>query len=226
MNKSWFLVLVIVFPVYSSSKGLVVYTKGKSYLTRDGQKKEIQIRTLIEEKDIITTEKESSLHVQLANGVMIRIGANTKIEFEKILKAIQQYEYKLVLRQGEVLTKIDKQKEKRIQFDVQAPTAIASVRGTEFLMEADNNKTLIAVNDGSLMVMDINQKERVILNSGEKIIATYEAFEKSLLEDYEKKKFELLQEFEKTRQKNLEILIQQLESNQKIIEEQKKKLKN
>ncbi|MDW7975591.1 MAG: FecR family protein [Leptospiraceae bacterium] len=226
MNKSWFLVLVIVFPVYSSSKGLVVYTKGKSYLTRDGQKKEIQIRTLIEEKDIITTEKESSLHVQLANGVMIRIGANTKIEFEKILKAIQQYEYKLVLRQGEVLTKIDKQKEKRIQFDVQAPTAIASVRGTEFLMDADTKKTLIAVNDGSLMVMDINQKERVILNSGEKIIATYEAFEKSLLEDYEKKKFELLQEFEKTRQKNLEILIQQLESNQKIIEEQKKKLKN
>jgi hypothetical protein len=116
----------------SGSKALVVFKKGNTFLVRDNKKSEIQPNTIIQENDVIKTENDSYVNLQLSNSVIVRIGANSQVTLNQLLRKDNKEEYNLQLSQGEVLSKVEKDKKKQIKLEIQSPTAIASVRGTEF----------------------------------------------------------------------------------------------
>ncbi|GIX42038.1 MAG: hypothetical protein KatS3mg129_1771 [Leptospiraceae bacterium] len=218
------IVLFITNSIFSQSKALVVFKKGKSYVINNNQKKEIKINTILNENDIIKTEKDAYVNLQLSNGVLIRVGGNTQITLNKIVRKDNNEEFGIQLSQGEVLSKVEKDKKKKIKLDIQSPTAIASVRGTEFFVEAEKDSSTIAVNEGKVEVSSIDGSQKQTVEAGEKIIATFKEMKKSILETYEKQKFEMLQELEKTKKQNFENVIKQIEKNQQLIEEQKNKI--
>jgi hypothetical protein len=208
----------------SGSKALVVFKKGNTFLVRDNKKSEIQPNTIIQENDVIKTENDSYVNLQLSNGVIVRIGANSQVTLNQVLRKDNQEEYNLQLSQGEVLSKVEKDKKKQIKLDIQSPTAIASVRGTEFLVESKSNSTTIAVNEGKVEVSSIDGSQKQTIEAGEKIVATFNEQKKSIMDTYEKQKFKMIQELEKTKKQNFENVLKQIEQNQKMIEEQKNKI--
>lgn len=210
--------------IYSNSKALVIFKKGNTFLIKEDKKIPITINSIVSENDVIKTEKDSYVNLQLGNGVIIRVGSNSQIHFKSILRGDKEEIYSMNLNEGEVLTKVEKQKDKTIKLDIQSPTAIASVRGTEFYVETDQNQSKIAVNEGKVEVSSIDGSQKQTVEAGEKIIATFQEQRKSILETYEKQKFAMIQELEKTKKQNLENVIKQIESNQKLIEEQKNKI--
>lgn len=222
---SFIIMLVIYsFPIFSQSKALVVFKKGNCTLIRNNQKMEIKVNTLLEEKDKIKTEKDSSLNLQLSNGVILRIGSNTELSIAEITRKENEESFKLNLSQGEVLTKVEKDQKKKTKLDIQSPTAIAGVRGTEFYVESQKDSTTIAVNEGKVEVSNIDGSQKETIEAGEKIIASFKEMKKSILETYEKQKFEMIQELENTKKQNFENVLKQIEKNQQLIEEQKKQI--
>jgi hypothetical protein len=185
---------------------------------------EIKVNTLLEEKDKIKTEKNSSLNLQLSNGVILRIGSNTELSIAEITRKENDEYFKLNLSQGEVLTKVEKDQKKKTKLDIQSPTAIAGVRGTEFYVESQKDSTTIAVNEGKVEVSNIDGSQKETIEAGEKIIASFKEMKKSILETYEKQKFEMIQELENTKKQNFENVLKQIEKNQQLIEEQKKQI--
>lgn len=218
------IILFITNSIFSQSKALVVFKKGKSYVINNNQKKEIKINTILKESDIIKTEKDAYVNLQLSNGVLIRVGENTQITLNKIVRKDNNEEFSIQLSQGEVLSKVEKDNKKKTKLDIQSPTAIASVRGTEFFVEAEKDSSTIAVNEGKVEVSSIDGTQKQTVEAGEKIIATFKEMKKSILETYEKQKFEMLQELEKTKKQNFENVLKQIEKNQQLIEEQKNKI--
>ncbi len=221
------MVLMLYFSIlsiiYGNSKGLVVYTKGECYLIRNNSQSSLKVNTIILEQDIIKTKKNSNVNIQLSNGVLIRIGEESQITLKKILNQNRDEEFELQLNNGNILSKVEKEKNKNknIKLNIQSPTAIASVRGTEFYVETS---TTIAVNQGKVEVSSIDGTQKQTVEAGEKIMATFQELKKSILETYEKEKFKMIQELDKTKKQNLENVIKQIENNQKLIEEQKNKI--
>ncbi len=210
--------------VLGNSKALVVFKKGNSYIIKESKSIPITVNTILTENDIIKTEKDAYLNLQLSNGVIVKIGANSQIKLNKIIKTNQEEEYKISLQNGEILSKVNKEKDKKIKLDIQSPTAIASVRGTELYIEANHSESLIAVNEGRVEVSNIDGSQKQIIEAGEKIIVTFREQKKDILGVYEKSKFNMIQELEKTKKQNLENVILQIEKNQKLLEEQKNKI--
>jgi Uncharacterized protein conserved in bacteria len=173
----------------SGSKALVVFKKGNTFLVRDNKKSEIQPNTIIQENDVIKTENDSYVNLQLSNGVIVRIGANSQVTLNQLLRKDNKEEYNLQVSQGEVLSKVEKDKKKQIKLEIQSPTAIASVRGTEFLVESKSNSTTIAVNEGKVEVSSIDGSQKQTIEAGEKIVATFNEQKKSIMDTYEKQKF-------------------------------------
>lgn len=228
-NKLKILFLILAFSIFfeglhANAKALVTFKKGKSYVIRNNVKQEINVNSLLEEKDIVKTEKDSYINVQMSNGVMLRIGGNTQISIEKVLRDKDNEEFLLGISEGDVLTKVEKEKNKNIKVHIQSPTAIASVRGTEFYVETQKDSSTIAVNEGKVEVSSIDGTQKQTIEAGEKIVATFQELKKSILETYEKQKFEMIEQLEKTKKQNFENVIQQIEKNQKLIEEQKKNI--
>ncbi len=208
----------------AGSKALVVFKQGNTFLFRNNIKTGIQPNTIIQENDVIKTEKDSYVNLQLSNGVIVRIGENSQITLNQLLRRDNIEEYNLLLSQGEVLSKVEKDKKKQIKLEIQSPTAIASVRGTEFLVESNPNSTTIAVNEGKVEVSSIDGSQKQTIEAGEKIVATFNQQKKSIMETYEKQKFKMIEELEKTKKQNFENVLKQIEQNQKMIEEQKNKI--
>lgn len=221
-----FFLLAIFIPTLSfgNSKALVVFKKGNSYVIKENKKIPIAVNTIITENDIIKTEKDAYVNLQLSNGVILKIGASSQIVVNKILRDNQSEEYKINLENGEILSKVNKEKSKNINLHIQSPTAIASVRGTEFFVESNQTQSMIAVNEGKVEVSNIEGNQKQTIEAGEKIIVTFQELKKEILGIYEKNKFAMIQELEKTKKQNFENVIQQIEKNQKLIEEQKNKI--
>ncbi|MFN3603285.1 MAG: FecR domain-containing protein [Leptonema sp. (in: bacteria)] len=215
---------MISYAIFAESKALVVFKKGNSFVLKENKPVPINVNTIVMEKDIIRTEKDSYVNLQLSNGVIVRIGSNSQIVISKILKTEKDEEFALDINKGEILSKVEKQKNKNLKLEIQSPTAIASVRGTDFYVEASEKETTIAVNNGKVEVSSIDGSQKQTIQAGEKIVATFQEQKKGILENYEKSKFAMIQELEKTKKQNLENVINQIEKNQKLIEEQRNKI--
>jgi hypothetical protein len=105
----------------------------------------------ITEKDSITTGPQSSCDVKVGSSI-IRVKEKSKMVFASIGMKGNLENTTLDLGEGRMLCK-PKKLMKEESFMVKTPTAIAAVRGTEFTVESDAQKTTrIKVYDGSVKV--------------------------------------------------------------------------
>ncbi len=228
MKITQFLILSLLFLTINlwgnenPKKALVTFKKGNVFFIRENQTHKIHINTILTEKDIIRTEKNSSVNIQFSDGVIIMIGPQTQLEIHKLMKENKKDEVRLKQSTGEILAKVSSKK--NTQLDIESPTTVASVRGTELLINSDQNTTTVAVNEGKVEVSRIDGSQKETIEAGQKIMVTFQEMKKSILEIYEKDKFHMIQELEKTKKQNLENLIQQIEKDQKMLQEQKQRI--
>jgi hypothetical protein len=99
----------------------------------------IQIGDIIKEKDVIKTEADSFCDVKIG-GSIIRIKEKSQVTMASLVRRNDQEDTTLGLSVGKMLCK-PKKLLKSEKFIVKTPTAVAGVRGTNFIVEADINRT-------------------------------------------------------------------------------------
>ncbi len=111
----------------------------------------IEIGDIIREKDVITTAEDAFCDVKIG-GSIIRVKEKSKVIISNLLKNNNLENTELGLNVGKMLCK-PKKLLKSESFIVKTPTAVAGVRGTKFIVEADIKRTTrIKVFDGKVKV--------------------------------------------------------------------------
>lgn len=108
----------------------------------------LAIQDKVSQGDTIVTGEKSFTTIQFQDIGLLRIQENTIISMNALFADDRGEIY---LEQGQVLSKLNRLK-KETEYRVKTPTAVASVRGTEYSASYINGKSLVSVRTGKVAV--------------------------------------------------------------------------
>jgi len=191
----------------------------------NSQPRQIKIQDAVKDGDTIETGDKSSVIVQVGDELLVRFEANTKVSVTSISDIARR---QISLEKGKVLSSVKKLK-KGNEYFIKTPTAVASVRGTEFLTDYAEGKTTVAVGKGSVSVVKSGTKEEKLVNPGNSVVVA-EKFEMrgiNKVETLELKKLEktpVVKEIEKLTPEELNKAYKESSKNDEEINEEIEKL--
>jgi hypothetical protein len=148
--------------------GSVTRLKGVAQVDRMGGVFNASVGTNIQNKDIITTQNNSLIKVQMIDGGVVNIGENSIFGFE-------QYSFNnnikahMVLQRGFFRIKSGKiGKLAPRKFRVDTKTAVIGIRGTDFYALVNGNREDIGCMKGEIFVD--TPKQRFNLKAGERVV--------------------------------------------------------
>jgi hypothetical protein len=144
------------------------YSGTATIQTAAAQPRPVNVQDMVKDGDVIETGDKSSVIVQVGDELFVRFEANTKVVVTSITDIAKR---EINLEKGKVLSSVAKLK-KGSEYSVKTPTAVASVRGTEFLTDFDNGKTIVAVGKGSVSVVKTETKEEKLVDLGNSVVVT------------------------------------------------------
>jgi hypothetical protein len=140
------------------------------------------------------------------------------------------------VNKGKVFTRIMKKLAKNDNFSITTPTTTAGVRGTEFLVEAGELKSLVACLNGSVEVKNdaspgqepvrINDEQQVIIEKDkpmkvEELSSENRNLMKDIRKNFQEMKQDIRERFEKKREEIRKAVIDQRQKNKEMVEKQK-----
>lgn len=199
--------------------GLVTFRVGDVDLVRKDRSRKVKVRELIEEKDVIKTGPKSRVVVQFSEGAFIAIQENTEVAVNKIRRTSSRLEFFVNLVKGQL--GVDAREGERYDIRIQGPTAVALVRGTTFLVEAEGMNTRVIVGEGEVEVQGPGTA-KLSVRSGEKVLAepgpgNTVGLQKNMVTEFEKNRLRMLEEFRASKARNFDHLIQQIERNKNLM---------
>ena len=145
MKKLLFILGLFCFlftPVLAKEKkefGVVISVSGKVKLIRGLKKVEIKKGTIVYFEDHIKTSDESKVEIESGKKNNVVVQPNSKVMLRDSLSADKSEGKKIVfLFKGSVRCKLKNLKEK--EFAIKTPSAVAGVRGTDFVVSYDPEK--------------------------------------------------------------------------------------
>ena len=204
---------------------LIVVTRvaGDVLVERSGKSKRLKFNSLLEEGDLLISKKGKA-DIQIGPGSIVRLQPHSKLVIKTAYKKGNVERTSVKLNQGSLFTKIFNKMIGDSYFRVETPSAVAAVRGTEFLIsngdakESDPNG--VYVNSGQVAVtLQKGAKTReFIATTNEQVLLNYEDAKKEILDNYMKKKLEILSGVKLMREKSYEMLKQQRERSRENLE--------
>lgn len=168
--KKLLLVLILIALSFSCRTkklvdfGFISFYYGDVTIVNDGKKTKPKLKMILISGDTIQTRAKGRVDVQLLNFGVIRINQNSKVDIDKVISEVNE-SIKIGLDRGQILCKFKKLKKGK-EAIIETPTAVAGVRGTTFLVEADEKtkKSEIAVTSGSVEVENKNDpgKKKIV----------------------------------------------------------------
>jgi hypothetical protein len=186
MKKTVLLVIAVLGLSYGCTRQHVDEYSMITFMIGDVKKNNVtvQIGDIIKEKDIIQTGTDSFCDIKIGDS-LIRVKQKTKVILSALIRQGGLDNTTIDLDSGKMLCK-PKKLLKSETFFVKTPTAVAGVRGTQFIVEADTNGTSrIKVFDGQVKVArrvkeldkniekilslapDVNKQEKVIITKAD-----------------------------------------------------------
>ncbi|MDX2446885.1 MAG: FecR family protein [Desulfobacterales bacterium] len=119
--------------------------------------------------DTITTGDNSRGLIRLADDSIIRVHANSKIALNTMISPVEK-KHSVLLFFGKLWNKISKKALRKKVFEVQTPTAVCGVRGTDFETASYEDGTmLVRVNSGEVEVDSEVARETLVSNQGTQV---------------------------------------------------------
>jgi hypothetical protein len=122
------------------------------------------------EGDRIRTAEDARLKLEFLDGSVVQLGAGTELTIDWYRHAPEQRTENVLLRVSTgILRLIVELVLPRSAFGVQTPTAAASVRGTDWILEATPDATAIVALEGAVAVRNVDDgvPGEVVLGAGE-----------------------------------------------------------
>jgi hypothetical protein len=139
--KKWIsagiLAALILLPLCADS-ATVVSLKGKVEVDRNGSWIPLAENDTVAQGEIISTGFKSEAVLQY-QGSTIQLGPLTRITLETLAKGEKKDTVSVYLNTGAVKSSVKKTENKRVNYTVHNPVAVASVRGTEFGFSSDGS---------------------------------------------------------------------------------------
>ncbi len=130
-------------------KGVITFQIGDVQVQRPDQDfSPLSITDKVTKGDVIRTGANSQVTIQISDMAVVKILANSLVEVQALFGKDNGAIY---AKDGKVLTKMNKLAKGK-SFDVKTPTAVASVRGTEFMASVENGNSTVAVKEGKVAV--------------------------------------------------------------------------
>jgi len=157
--------------------GVIIFAQGDVTIIQNDVNKPAGIGANVNPNDIIATGNQSIAVVQIADRAIAHIGSNSRVVVQSLLDT----SVTLYLEKGEVISKVERL-QKGQEYSVKARSVVASVRGTQFLVKADEKIGKVAVHTGSVSVKPVIEAEEVevaeikgtIVEGGKEAIVTVE----------------------------------------------------
>lgn len=172
-----FLIIMLALSGVSSAladiAGRFTIVEGKVDILRPGQTRAVSVKKddAVSPGDIVRTKSDSFAEITFKDNATLKLAQNTRIE-------IKDYQFgendkrksgTLRLLRGKVRATVPKTLGRVIPiatgpstFQVQTPTAVAGVRGTDFLVYYDLGSTGVFVMDGAVDAFNINFPDNVL----------------------------------------------------------------
>lgn len=134
-------------------RAMTTFVIGTVVLERPGEPvRPIRHKEELKQGDVVKTGPDSMLVVQIGEESVIKIESGTTLAISQLLiPGDKQFN----LEQGRMFTRV-RHLGKEATFRVYTKTSLAAVRGTEFSVTAERNRSVVAVNDGTVAVRKID----------------------------------------------------------------------
>jgi hypothetical protein len=230
--------------------GLVNLVTGKVTLDEGGTKKPAAPGDRVVSGTRITTGDKSLIDIYFGVNV-VRVTGNSVLVVAEYLKEVATGSEKtdLMLKKGAAYSKVVKKLSKKDVYTIGTPTAVASVRGTEFVVKEKDGKSNVACLKGKVAVRQSEKPETdsVILEQGKevdveagkelsvrdlreenlnnirKVLDEIREMRQDIRAKFEEQKAEIKQKLEDQKEANREMLQDRKEKDKEAISSQKEK---
>lgn len=178
-------------PVEKPRAVMVSSAKGTVQIESGGTNRKGRVGDILYTGDTIITLADSTVDIQLEKGVVIHIAPSSKLLIDRLLyqKDNNSIHDVLKLQGGSAYSRVERMPGGS-SFDITTPTAIASVRGTEFRVNITPNGTSsVSVSQGSVNVK-AGEKEKPVGVNERADVDTSGGVNSAPLSDAEKKNLE------------------------------------
>lgn len=140
-------VLLFSLNAVANDFGTFVLVKGKVYIeSADTTRAEAKVNSKIFEGQMVVTEADSRAKIVMSDRNIINVLPNTKLKIEKYKTSAREKNVSLNLIEGRVRTNVEQDYDnKNNKFEVRTSTAVAGVRGTQFITSYDKRTQLTEI---------------------------------------------------------------------------------
>jgi hypothetical protein len=131
--------------------GQVMATKGAVFRESAGSREPAAKGTALELGDAIATEAGGKAKLQLNDGTIVSVGENARLVLSQYQSTANDYTTRVHAHQGAMRFLFQRALDLS-RFEVQTETAVAAVRGTQFMMDIVPNHTAVALLSGIVAV--------------------------------------------------------------------------
>jgi hypothetical protein len=153
------------WPQPKTSIGKVTALEGKATVLREGRfaPEPLANQAAIFQEDIIQTDVASKVKITFIDATVISLGEQSRFEVKQFVHSAQQQTLtaRLAVTVG-IFRAIVKKLIPQSSFEVTTPTAVAAIRGTDFMAEVRPNSTAIVVLEGTLVISNVRSTFRGI----------------------------------------------------------------
>jgi len=163
--------------VYGESVGKFTKVEGRVDVTRPGgQAVEVNAGVEIFEKDIVRSKSNSKAEILFADGNILKLAQNTRVEISEYINESGRRSTVLNLFRGKIQNRVKKllgsvlgNDENR--YEVHTPTAVCGVRGTDFFMYYQKGESGATFKEGYGYAYNKNQPGNIIqVDAGQTMI--------------------------------------------------------
>lgn len=140
-------------PVLAADGGQVAAVNGSSFVTASGQRTQLKATDLIHPGDVVEVSDGAKLKLSMSDGSVLSLGGSSRLTVTAytadpgVSRDVQ-----LNLDIG-LMRAVVAAGGATSRFEIDTPTAVATVRGTDFFVEVTPQKTSIGVIEGSVAVV-------------------------------------------------------------------------
>ncbi|HEX3060432.1 MAG TPA: FecR family protein [Usitatibacter sp.] len=133
----------MAIPALASDAGLIKVSKGNVQIERNGARMAAPVGASVQASDVITTGADGSAGITFTDNSLVSVGPNTVFAIDKYRfdSTTHAGEFEGSLKKGRLAAISGKMvKASPESMKIRTPSAIMGVRGTEFVVQVDEEK--------------------------------------------------------------------------------------
>ncbi len=163
--------------LFAAQSGTFMVVKGKVKIESAGTAVDARVGSKIQVGETVVTENDSRAKIVMSDRNIINVSPNTKIKIEKYTNSANDKNVNLNLIEGKIRNNVhEKYNGKNSKFQVKTATAVAGVRGTQFITSFDRQTRITEVvtlrGEVTLQALkpntDVPSGDPVVVKKGEK----------------------------------------------------------